>query len=135
MIEIIFYSKFVEIQNTTLAFSFTILDLGVHSITIELADIEGLTNDYFLNVSAIDSFKFKPKNISNVMVFYPEITRVNISSLLIQSANHSYNIYIQENNTDIEWIKYEEVDQSIVIFNYNKSHFGMHLLTISIYDN
>ena len=43
------------------------------------------------------------------MVFYPEITRVNISSLLIQSANHSYNIYIQENNTDIEWIKYDDV--------------------------
>ena len=56
-----FYSKFVEIQNTTLAFSFTILDLGVHSITIELVDIEGLTNDYLLKVSAIDSFEFKPK--------------------------------------------------------------------------
>ena len=130
-----FYSKFVEIQNTTLVFFFTILDLGVHSITIELVDIEGLTNDYLLNVSAIDSFEFKPKNISNVMVFYPEVTRVNISSFLIQSANHSYNIYIQENNTNIGWIKFEEVSQSIVIFNYNQNHFGMHLLTISIYDN
>ena len=69
------------------------------------------------------------------MIFYPDITQVNISSLLVQSANHSYKIYIQENNTDIEWIKYEEVSQRIVIFNYNQSHFGMHLITISIYDD
>ena len=50
-------------NNGTLEFAFTSLDLGTKQIAIELIDEEDLTNDYTLSILVVDHFKYQQENI------------------------------------------------------------------------
>ena len=118
----------------SIIFNPTYADLGVQNLAIELSNKSVLTNNYNLSIAVIDNFKYNPVKIDNITVYYPRAKEFSISKLLSMLVNHATSVNIKENSEDVEWANYVAGDQSILISNYSQNNYGVHNLTISIYD-
>ena len=110
-------------------------DQGLKSITIQLIDAIELVNNYNISISIVDNFKYIEYILNKILVYYPRVIKVDISKLLIQSIDHTYNVQILERNIEVKWVKYNYENQILVISNYTKNDYGTHNLSISIFDD
>ena len=93
-----------------------------------------MINEYNISVVAVDNFEYKPEVINNVKVSFPKPTTVDISKLLMQLTAGKVDVYVTEYNKDVYWVKLDIKEGKILIFNMTNKDFGVHILTISIYD-
>ena len=123
----------MSFQNSTLTFGPTSAYSTINRLEFELFDSEGLSNQYSILIKVANDFEYNPDTIEDVIVLYSNSAEIDISQLLYNSIS-KVEVVLHEGSKEVTWAKYID-NKTILISNFTQYDFGVHNLTVSIYDS